>query len=184
MYQIFNQNTNFDIKYNEWLVKVNGGRTEMNNIKKGDIVVRKSHNRDIIFIVDLIINNKIAILSGLTARLKADSDIDDLEKVEKKVIQKLGDRVDIVTKQKYIPHNRSKIIYTGRILHLDGDKRYSEKSSMYYKKMGLTAIVKNIPESRQVVMANDLITRYKPDIVVVTGHDRNDKIREKLWRYI
>lgn len=46
--------------------------------------------------------------------------------------------------------------------------------------MGLTAIVKNIPESRQVVMANDLITRYKPDIVVVTGHDRNDKIREKL----
>ena len=152
----------------------------MNNIKKGDIVVRKSHNRDIIFIVDLIINNKIAILSGLTARLKADSDIDDLEKIDKKVIQKLEDRVDIVTKQKYIPHNRSKIIYTGRILHLDGDKRYSEKSSMYYKKMGLTAIVKNIPESRQVVMANDLINRYKPDIVVVTGHDRNDKIREKL----
>lgn len=101
----------------------------MNNIKKGDIVVRKSHNRDIIFIVDLIINNKIAILSGITARLKADSDIDDLEKVDKKMIQKLEDRVDIVTKQKYIPHNRSKIIYTGRILHLDGDSCLDNKNS-------------------------------------------------------
>ena len=38
----------------------------------------------------------------------------------------------------------NKIIYTGRILHLDGDKRYSEKSNIYYKKMGLKAIVKNI----------------------------------------
>ena len=156
----------------------------MNNIKKGDIVVRKSHNKDIIFIVDLIINNKIAILSGITARLKADSDIDDLEKIDKKMISKLENRVDIASKQKYIPRNRNKIIYTGRILHLDGDKRYSEKSSMHYKKMGLTAIVKNIPESRQVIMANDLISKYKPDIVVITGHDRNDKIGKKLRRYI
>ena len=46
--------------------------------------------------------------------------------------------------------------------------------------MGLTAIVKNISESKQVVMANELIDRYKPDIVVITGHDRYDKVRKKL----
>ena len=71
-----------------------------------------------------------------------------------------------------------------KLISADGDKRYSEKSSMHYKKMGLTAIVKNIPESRQVIMANDLISKYKPDIVVITGHDRNDKIGKKLRRYI
>lgn len=34
--------------------------------------------------------------------------------------------------------------------------------------MGLKAIVKNIPESRQVNVANMLIDRYNPDILVVT----------------
>ena len=33
-------------------------------------------------------------------------------------------------------------IQTGRILHLDGDRRYSEKTARHYKKMGLNAIVK------------------------------------------
>lgn len=46
--------------------------------------------------------------------------------------------------------------------------------------MGLTAIVKNISESKQVVMANELINRYNPDIVVITGHDRYDKVGKKL----
>ena len=46
--------------------------------------------------------------------------------------------------------------------------------------MGLKAIVKNIPERNQVNVANNLIERYNPDIVVITGHDRNDKIRKKL----
>ncbi len=31
---------------------------------------------------------------------------------------------------------------SGKILHLDGDKRYSEKAYNYYKKVGLDAIVK------------------------------------------
>ena len=39
---------------------------------------------------------------------------------------------------------------------------------MYYKKMGLKAIVRNIPESRQVSVVNNLIDRYKPDILVIT----------------
>ena len=46
-----------------------------------------------------------------------------------------------------IRENRIKeVTYTGKILHLDGDKKYSEKSMLYYRKMGLNAIVKNVPE--------------------------------------
>ena len=39
---------------------------------------------------------------------------------------------------------------------------------MYYKKMGLKAIVKNIPENRQPGLVNSLIKQHKPDILVVT----------------
>lgn len=60
---------------------------------------------------------------------------------------------------------------TGKILHLDGDRKYSQKSYKYYKKMGLNAIVKNIPESRQPKMVYKLLEYYEPDIVVITGHD-------------
>lgn len=165
-------------------------RLKLNNIKKGDFVARKSHNKDVIFVVDLVINKQIAILSGITTRLKADSYLDDLEKVNKREIEKTYKEIEtkITTKVSRNSQNEkpnffkrsNKIIYTGRILHLDGDKKYSEKSNAYYKKMGLKAIVRNIPESRQVNLANDLIERYNPDIVVITGHDRYDKVRKKL----
>ena len=146
-------------------------------IKKGDIVARISYHKDVIFVVDLVIDNKIAILTGITTRLKADSPVEDLEVINKKEIdniyrnkdEKIDKKVNTKETSKGSFLKRSdKIIYTGKILHLDGDRKYSEKSNLYYKKMGLKAIVKNIPESRQVNVANMLIDRYNPDILVVT----------------
>ena len=52
-----------------------------------------------------------------------------------------------------------------------GDKKYSIKANNYYKKIGLKAIVKNVPENRQPIVVVELIARYKPDILVITGHD-------------
>ena len=130
-----------------------------------------------IFVVDLVIDNKIAILTGITIRLKADSPVEDLEVINKKEIDNIYRNIDEKIDKKVNTKETSKgsflkrsdkIIYTGKILHLDGDRKYSEKSNLYYKKMGLKAIVKNIPESRQVNVANMLIDRYNPDILVVT----------------
>ena len=59
----------------------------------------------------------------------------------------------------------------GRILHLDGDRKYSIKSYKYYKKAGLDATVKNIPEYKQPSIVKNLIITYNPDILVITGHD-------------
>ena len=149
----------------------------MKNVRKGDIVARKSHNKDVIFVVDRIIKNQIAILTGITTRLKADSYIDDLEIIDKRDVQKVFSEIDkkidkhannTEIEKNSLFKRSNKIIYTGKILHLDGDKRYSEKSNMYYKKMGLKAIVRNVPESRQVSVVNNLIDRYKPDILVIT----------------
>lgn len=46
-----------------------------------------------------------------------------------------------------------------------------EKSVKYYKQLGLNAIVRNIPESRQPIMIRNLLQKYKPDILIITGHD-------------
>ena len=51
-------------------------------------------------------------------------------------------------------------IYLGKILHLDGDRRYSDKSAKYYNKAGLNAIVKNVPENRQASIVVPLLKKY------------------------
>ena len=164
----------------------------MKKIKKGAIVGRKSYGKDILFIVKNIIptkNGNIAILRGIVERIEADSDIEDLEMILKENVktyiknkeEELNKKIE---KSRIEPENKNyKIgilmrntrskekIVTGKILHLDGDKKYSEKSFHYYKKLGLNAIVKNIPEYKQPKVVYQLLRVYQPDILVVTGHD-------------
>ncbi len=145
-------------------------------IRKGDIVGRKSYGKDILFKVSNIVkrtDEDIAILEGITKRIEADSKISDLEIIPKKIIKekikKLNEHIEKkihVTEKRYTDE-----IKTGKILHLDGDKKYSEKSYYYYQKMGLNAIVKNIPEYKQPKVIKHLLEIYKPDILVITGHD-------------
>ena len=155
----------------------------MNKIKKGDIVGRKSYGKDIIFIVERIIqnkNDKIAILKGLVERIEADSDVDDLEIIEKRKINRslenLNEKVELRLDRYSKAQNKNDIknqerTVTGKILHLDGDRKYSQKSYMYYRKFGLNAIVKNIPEHRQPYEVYRLLKIYNPDILIITGHD-------------
>ena len=166
----------------------------MRKIRKGDIVARKSHGKDIIFYVKrIIINEKqpIAILCGVKERIEADSDIEDLVLIEKEEVKRnlleVERRIEKRIENKYeigiISKEESRFkekIITGKILHLDGDKRYSQKSYNYYNKLGLNAVVKNIPEYKQPRVVYQLLKIYKPDILIITGHDRYDKTRNKL----
>ena len=147
-------------------------------LKKGSIVTRKSYGKDILFYIDRIIklNNgeKIAILKGMTVRIAADAPITDLEKAsvdrikyaERTIKNILTKRIELIKREE-----RGYVLQKGTILHLDGDRKYSIKSSRHYKKMGLNAIVKNIPESRQPMMVRYLLEKYNPDILIITGHD-------------
>ena len=67
---------------------------------------------------------------------------------------------------RYLYKNNEPLEYTGKILHLDGDKKYSEKTARYYKKMGLNAVVKNIAESKQPQLVIPLLSKYTPDILI------------------
>jgi len=152
-------------------------------VKKGDIVVRISYGKDIIFIVDKVLknidNNDFAILKGIEVRVEADSPLSDLEAINgveaKRAIKNIDNRLDERAKDYLLSKNennfRKEDIYTGKILHLDGDRRYSEKSIRLYKKLGLNAIVKNVPEYKQPDVIISLLNRYNPDILVITGHD-------------
>ena len=117
----------------------------MNCIKKGDIVGRKSYGKDIIFKVSKIIekpNTKVAILNGLIERIEADSEISDLEIIEKnkvkEILKKLDNRVEkrVLNSKNQFEDRNYKIglltnstkatekIVSGKILHLDGESNY------------------------------------------------------------
>ena len=161
----------------------------LGRIREGDIVVRKSYGKDIIFTVKNIINTKkekIALLKGIGDRIEADSRIEDLELIDKEMVNKriqaledkMNSKIKIAKETRGLedykigilsPSNRNKEkIITGKILHLDGDKKYTQKSYYYYKKLGLDAIVRNIPEYRQPKVVYSLLKAYNPDILVVT----------------
>ena len=168
----------------------------MSKFKKGDIVGRISYGTDVLFEITKIIktsNNKnIMILKGVTERIEADSPEEDLEIVDKRILQdrmkkledKITNRLDkclenpiyCIANIKNVfninKQNRSSsIATTGKILHLDGDKRYTEKSMKYYKSLGLNAVVKNVAENRQAQVVKALLERYQPDVLILTGHD-------------
>ena len=149
----------------------------MKKIKKGDIVTRISYDNDVLFIVDVIIKKgDLAILKGLTIRITADAPLSDLIMATKTHIRETINSLDnrIANILKFKEDTQRNTIRFGKVLHLDGDRKYSEKSSKYYKSLGLNAIVKNVSESRQPIVIKGLLERYLPDVLVVTGHDRND----------
>lgn len=95
-------------------------------IRKGDIVGRKSYGKDILFVVDKIIkscNYKWCILKGLTVRIEVDSPIEDLELIEKnnviKYIKNYESKLVGITRQ-----IKKETYESGKILHLDGDSYY------------------------------------------------------------
>lgn len=150
----------------------------MREIKRGDIVSRNSYGNDIIFSIKRIIKlankKEIAILKGIDVRVEADAPLEDLKivsKEEQRIREKeLEERIlyRIRGEAVHKENRRKEVVYTGRILHLDGDKKYSEKSVMYYKKMGLNAAVRNIPENKQPKVVYRLLQIYNPDILVIT----------------
>ncbi|MBO5348401.1 MAG: hypothetical protein J6A89_01075 [Clostridia bacterium] len=143
----------------------------MKRIKKGDIVSRNSYQNDILFYVEKIVKlenrGKIAILKGLTIRIEADAPIDDLqipaESRIKEHLETMKQKIELPN----IIDNRNIIKY-GKILHLDGDRNYSQKTERYYKKRNLNYVVKHVMEFRQPIVIRNLLQRYNPDIVIIT----------------
>lgn len=161
----------------------------------GDIVVRKSYQKDITFKVIDIRNEDgkdIYILKGINIRIVADADIYDLEivnddflgKQDKILNSRINDAIDnaisfrgdnILTRiskpQKTINNKELMFGRPGKILHVDGDSDYMEKCLKVYKQLSIDAVGRAILEKEQSKVIVDLVKEIKPDIVVLTGHD-------------
>lgn len=89
----------------------------MEKIKNGDIVGRKSYNKDIIFIVVDSANKQNVILKGIFERIIADSNISDLELISKQTLE--NNRALREKKIESIENRLEKDNISGKILHLD-----------------------------------------------------------------
>ena len=136
-------------------------------IKIGDFVTRNSYNNDIIFRVIDIENNN-CILYGVCVRLTADSPISDLIVCDRKP----DDDDFAMDFSEYEILDRNEYFYLpGRILHIDGDSEYLEKCLDFYKKNKIKAYGVHLKEEDFVSNVEELLKKYNPDILVLTGHD-------------
>lgn len=78
-------------------------------------------------------------------------------------------------------YNRSGDSSDAIILHLDGDRKYSRRAYQYYNRLHLNAIVESIPENKQEFIVSELLRKYKPDILIATGHDSMNKRGQQFY---
>ena len=174
------------------------------DIKLMDIVGRQSYNCDILFrIIDIreINGQKLAVLYGEDFRLIADAPTADLvvinpnERVrmtqeyrtlEEQSFRLFTQDVDLIKhRQEYEatsgyvkPSNYFQI--PGKVLHLDGDPSYLKKCMDLYEKIGIPVVGIHCNEKEMPDKIGQLIDYYRPDILVITGHDAYSKAKGKM----
>ena len=139
------------------------------SFKIGDIVSRKSHNNDIAFKI-VSIDQDVAMLFGVNVRLCADSLVDDLILIDNMLEE--NDEEIIERNIRNINFDRDNYFYLpGKVLHIDGDKDYLDRCMRFYDGLGIKANGISLSEDTMPSKALDLVKEYRPDIVVITGHD-------------
>lgn len=167
----------------------------MGDFKIGDIVTRKSYGGDVYFKIVQIVKkpdgSSSYILKGTSLRIMADSPEDDLTKpgmnrisendamfqkkvntILKKIAMERRGKSGILrggTMQKN--QENSTFAKTGTVLHIDGDEEYLNMCLQKYKQLGVEANGSMVPEPNQPKMIQSLLKQYRPDILVLTGHD-------------
>lgn len=136
--------------------------------KKNDYVTRKSYNNDIVFKI-VNIENNVVFLKGVDFRLYADAMLDDLVLCERND----NDDIEIIESNlRNLNLDRDNYFYLpGKILHIDGDKDYLDRCMFFYEKLGIKANGISLSENVIHQKIVELINEYRPDIVVITGHD-------------
>lgn len=163
-------------------------------MKVGDIVARKSYNKDIVFkITDIIVDEdgkKIAILKGIAFRIIADAELNDLEVLKPPDIREIlmDKTVESILyrslkkakdrdkrNMRGLPKSAQQSVNVygvpGKVLQIDGDKEYLKICLDVYSQLGIPAVGVAIPEANQYKEIRNLLEKHKPDILVITGHD-------------
>ncbi|MBS4210794.1 sporulation peptidase YabG [Bacillus sp. FJAT-50079] len=167
------------------------------------LVGRKSYQCDLLFRViamNQVNGQQIATLFGEDFRLVADAPIEDLiviseeertkkmsevRSLEEQSLKLFRQDVDLLRlTQEYKATSSYKrepnyFQIPGRVLHLDGDPSYLEKCLDLYKTLGVTVYGIHCNEKEMYLHVGSLIEHYRPDILVITGHDAYSKAKGK-----
>ncbi len=137
------------------------------NIEKGDYVTRNSYGNDTVFRV-INIKDGIYYLKGVEVRLVADAEVLDLRKEENIKSDDLLDDIDLLDDNL----DRGEFFYLpAKALHIDSDEEYLSRCLKFYKRNGIMAVGKKINEKNVYEQLPMLLKEFRPDIVVITGHD-------------
>lgn len=159
----------FSITFLYFFIGLSGGK--FMNFVVGDIVTRKSYNNDILFRIIEIDHNNV-FLKGVDVRLIADSSIDDLVKVIDEIDSSREDRLLVQKAKNSLNLDRSEYFYLpGKILHIDADPDYLERCINFYSDLKVEAYGINLKEYEVASKIIENLKLYRPDIVVITGHD-------------
>jgi spore coat assembly protein len=151
-------------------------------MKQGDLVVRKSYGGDVLFKIQELTSQK-ALLKGIEYRLLADSPISDLSAVQADsyVIDptiglKTAETMRSISKYRKLREKETNSTYSyfevpGKVLHLDGDPLYLQKSMHLYSQLRVPAEGFYVSESNMADALIQLLPQKKPDILIITGHD-------------
>lgn len=147
--------------------------------KVGDYVTRISHDNDVVFKIEKIVDN-VAYLKGINVRLCADSDISDLLMAD--ISEENSDRVFYEKIDNIRNFERGDYFYIpGKILHVDGDREYLNRCLDFYKKANVLAFGVFSPENQMANNIEKYLEDINPDIVVITGHDSLIKKNSKYF---
>lgn len=174
------------------------------DIKLMDIVARRSYNCDILFrVTDIkeINGQRFAVLFGEDFRLIADAPCEDLVKInqnerskltqeyrslEEQSLRLFAQDLDLLKqKQEYettggYSQSSNYFQLPGKVLHLDGDESYLNKCLAVYEKIGIPVFGIHCNEKEMPQRIGQLLDYYRPDILVVTGHDAYSKAKGKI----
>ena len=169
-----------------------------------DIVARRSYNCDILFrVMDIIETNgqKTAILYGEDFRLVADAPCEDLviinqnernkftqeyRSLEEQSFRLFAQDIDLLKqRQEYettggYAKQSNYFQIPGKVLHLDGDEAYLKKCLTVYEKIGIPVFGMHCDEKEMPQRIGQLLDYYRPDILVITGHDAYSKAKGKI----
>lgn len=148
----------------------------------GDIVTRKSYHNDILFKIIEIDGDKV-FLKGIDVRLIADSDVDDLVKVIENTDLYKEDRILTQRARNQLNLDRSEYFYLpGKILHIDADSDYLKRCIKFYSDLQVEAYGLNMKEIDIADKIEEELKKYKPNIIVITGHDAYFKNKNNTYQ--
>ncbi len=158
-------------------------------MKIGDLVKCKYCEKDIVFeIID--IKDDLYKIRGVEYRILTEKEKNSLEIINKRDIVDYAkdSRNTVVDKVKEILKEREDEIDIkkngGLVLHVDSDGKYLELCMQFYENLKVDVKGVYVEEDKQPGEIVDLLKKYNPDILVITGHDSyNNKDKEDLENY-